>query len=630
MMNSARKRKLRVIPDGERGSALILVALAMLTVLSLAVSGTLFATTQTRDVARYEVYKDEFAASEIALNKTYAHLDFLIRNNLPNFDSQVAALTAPVLQGFDMPSADFVVTKTFDGVDTPTTGPNAFMPMLTKRFNVTARAKQNFGKSLSYTHPGVRLAETLECTWQPLHMYAIFYDQVMEIAPSPLMRVTGRVHSNGALYIQCGAQLDFQQRVTAAGNLYYGRSKDCNQAAHDADAAGNSWGGTTDGSSTTSDGQGVVNFTTDGTANNLAPMKVGTSYIDSRTNSWLTTAQSRWNNFVADRSMGVAPLNLPIPTGVSPHVVIERRGGASSSAEAAKLENQATLRIIRNPSTGVIEGFVGANGASTPINLTYPNPANPSQMLSVVSTSSFYDFRQQAQVTSIDVDLSRMRQSMTTANPIVPSNGLLYVSNDSDGTNPNRVVRIVNGSQLPVPSTAPGFSVATSDAVYVKGDYNSVWSNTNVADRPLSMVAGDALMILSSAWSDGYNASSNTSTDSRVASNTITNAVFLTGNVPSGSTDATPVSGRPTYFYSGGVENYYRYLEKWTGINHTFNGSMITLFASTKFRARWNNNGNIYNPPNRLWSWDTNLGGTASPPGALRIVTIRRTSWSVS
>jgi hypothetical protein len=150
--------------------------------------------------------------------------------------------------------------------------------------------------------------------------------------------------------------------------------------------------------------------------------------------------------------------------------------------------------------------------------------------------------------------------------------------------------------------------VGSDDPVYVKGDYNTV-------HKTLALVAGDAVDILSNAWNDANSADYS----KRTASNTTTNAVFINGIVPSGGGH-----------YSGGVENYFRYLENWSGKNHTFGGSIIELYESAKGLGQWVYGSPVYTAPQRTWSWDATLGGVDSPPGTPRVVTIQRAKWEIS
>ena len=145
-------------------------------------------------------------------------------------------------------------------------------------------------------------------------------------------------------------------------------------------------------------------------------------------------------------------------------------------------------------------------------------------------------------------------------------------------------VRVVNGLQLP-PS---GLTVATGRPLYVLGDYNQLnaanlgTTNTSTT-RPASLVA-DAITILSDSWSD---ANSTSPVGSRTASSTTVNAAFLTGAV-----DTT------LGHYSGGMENFPRFLETWGSANvFTYNGSMVKMFPSLYATNVWGQ-ANIYAPPN--------------------------------
>ena len=54
---------------------------------------------------------------------------------------------------------------------------------------------------------------------------------------------------------------------------------------------------------------------------------------------------------------------------------------------------------------------------------------------------------------------------------------------------------------------------------------------------------------------------------------------------------------RPMGNYSGGVENYLRLLENWSGLNLYYNGSMVEMFHSQIGNAPWPGTGTVYNPP---------------------------------
>ncbi len=80
----------------------------------------------------------------------------------------------------------------------------------------------------------------------------------------------------------------------------------------------------------------------------------------------------------------------------------------------------------------------------------------------------------------------------------------------------------------------------------------------------------------------------------------------------------------PAYGYSGGLNNFPRFLEDWTNKTFTYTGSMIELFNSQIAIGEWDT-GSIYVPPNRNWNFDSNFVDNP-PPGSLDAVTISRGS----
>jgi hypothetical protein len=177
---------------------------------------------------------------------------------------------------------------------------------------------------------------------------------------------------------------------------------------------------------------------------------------------------------------------------------------------------------------------------------------------------------------------------------------------------------LTNGATLP----ANGLSVATPDPLYIVGNWN-VTNNTgqgmvqtyNVADTLPSAVFADAVTILSSAWNP---INSSNSIALRVAAPDTVSAAILTGNVPSDNT-----------YYSGGVENFVRFQEDWSGVNFYYNGSMVEMFASRIANYPWPGTGTVYNPPVRDWSFDTNFTNPSQlPPLTPKVIYLNRARWS--
>ncbi len=111
---------------------------------------------------------------------------------------------------------------------------------------------------------------------------------------------------------------------------------------------------------------------------------------------------------------------------------------------------------------------------------------------------------------------------------------------------------------------------------------------------PPASVMADAVNILSNAWQDS---ASENSVGNRGAIATTMNTAIISGVVPTGVTDAEDSYTK----YSGGAENYPRFLEDWSGGKvFVYHGSMIMAFESRQAYVRWGKS-NVYSPPKRKW-----------------------------
>ena len=186
-------------------------------------------------------------------------------------------------------------------------------------------------------------------------------------------------------------------------------------------------------------------------------------------------------------------------------------------------------------------------------------------------------------------------------------------------------VRLKNGYVMP----SGGLTIVSQNPVYVQGDYNTGgsasnqpvsntrtgnWSDPTRPDpttvtsasglitytdpvtnrtntyywQPAAIVA-DAVNVLSNNWSDARAGTMPTATPTTI------NAAFLAGNVPTTDTN-----------YSGGVENFPRFLENWSGVRFNYVGSMVILFPSQQAVGTWGKSG-VYNAPTRNWAYDKNF-----------------------
>ncbi|MBU6410687.1 MAG: hypothetical protein KGR98_09890, partial [Verrucomicrobia bacterium] len=292
---------------------------------------------------------------------------------------------------------------------------------------------------------------------------------------------------------------------------------------------------------------------------------------------------------------GANTMNLPIGTNSSPSAVEAilqippNNESPNSQMGQQRLYNQADLIIL------VYDDHVDAHGGVA--NGNGPN-LQWSDVSSFVNTNvSFYDQREKKTIQTTQVDVGALAAWNNSGNKLTTALGRniesVYVADlraQSSSTEPG--VRLTDGQTLP----PDGLTVATPDPLYVQGNYNAPASDLGTSDTsgtvPAALI-GDSINVLSASWDDSDSA---LSISQRTASATTVNAAVMAGIVPSGNGH-----------YSGGVENFFRLLENWSGTQLTYNGSMVVMFPSQIATGYWPGTGSVYNAPKRLWSFDANF-----------------------
>lgn len=246
----------------------------------------------------------------------------------------------------------------------------------------------------------------------------------------------------------------------------------------------------------------------------------------------------------------------------------------------------------------------------------------PGTNVNFISTNNtFYNAREQKWVKSIDIDISKLTNWIKTNYYITYALGgtnklsSIYVADYRTIPSTNQSgVRVINGRYLP----PKGLTIATPSPLYVKGHFNAPdLATTNTINTKPSSLVGDAITILSENWKD---TNSNKKLSSyRDAKATTVNAAFLAGIVETSQNKG----------YSGGVENFPRFLEDWSGITFTYNGSMVVLFPSQVATNSWGTTPAYYEVPTRSWWFDVNfLDPTKLPPGTPQVNVLVRTKWA--
>ncbi len=449
----------------------------------------------------------------------------------------------------------------------------------------------------------VRVRRVLEKKIQSPWQYAIFYNDMLEFHPSPQFEVNGWVHSNGKIYTSPdgGNSLTFDDKVTYADsytagyapNDYKWRGKSDSSTfddsvSHPSLDPGNSFApGVTPALVTRQDPFGISPSqfsTTDSNDNND-----GYREIIERPDSAFT------DTFSASSSTGTT--NPRYYDYADVRVLI---GSATNAADT-------TVNIIAPSGKTVNAGNLSSQSSSDQAFFNAVNGA-------ITTNETITNYRESA--TDSNVRLSSLDVSKLDTSKISGWNGVIWMSDigaGQTGANNKRGIRVKNGSTLPT----GGLTVVSENPMYVQGSFNtsSTW-------QPAALV-GDSINVLSNAWKDSdssvdITASGNTK---RIASDTTINAAFLAGIVP----DSKDSSGNE--HYSGGVENFPRFLENWSGKTFTYNGSMVELFQSKQATGHWDNNSSkTYSPPKRVWAFDTGFR-TSPPPGKLMDVSYTKQRW---
>src|ERR1043166_1045234 len=418
--------------------------------------------------------------------------------------------------------------------------------------------------------------------------YAMFYNDDLEFQPSASFNITGPVHTNANLYIGTN-NFTAQSTVEYAGDYVNGYSPN--------DTSNHSGGLT------------APNFVA-----NMPPIQVS-PYLPFGWSLDLSSSDTNTNND-------------------SYRDIIERPNTSYSDALAnVRYYNQPGYRVVINADTTVSVTRIDSSGAVTTLNGSAYNTwcANNGQGNSttiLLQGQALYDAREATAVKVTNVDVSKIVSNFGGMNGWT---GLLYISDAGAGTSTNvtingvtysttrRAIRLTNGYQLP----SGGLTVVSENPVYIQGNYNT--SSTSSATVPSNngtytdpdasgytrvpaAVVADAVNVLSPGWSDANSAQG---IGTRVATaNTTVNAALVAGQVPSSGGN-----------YSGGGENFIRFLEDWSNKTFCYYGSMVELYRSLQATGAWNGNGSVYKSPltSRWYYDDATFSNTIGPPGTLLI-----------
>ena len=408
--------------------------------------------------------------------------------------------------------------------------------------------------------------------------HAVFYNDVLELLPGALMTFAGRIHGNSDIYIASdGSTLTIDSDYLHSAGSIYNKRKD------------------RDGSD-----DGTVNIKVAGTADTFQNMHTD-PILDCDNPDWYSQSQTRWNGTVQSSAHGVTKLAVPVVGSLKPN--------------DAYYVNNAGLKVIGTTITrnGVTLTQGGTGHGRMPVD-------------TIKITNTLTDAREGRVITTTNIDLKKLAGYDTDGvrryDNNLPANGLIYAtSSSSDTPAPATAIRLVNGPTIYsgdayvsgdsatgdlVTVDSGGLTVVTNDPVYIQGNYNTSGKRT--------AIICDSVNILSKDWSDANSAKP---LSSRTAGNTTVNTAFIAG------VDTT-TSGH----YNGGLENYPRLLENWSGKTLTITGCFIELWNTQAATGGWKNPGSYYNAPVRVWNYDQAFAsGSTLPPFTPHAIEAHKSTW---
>ena len=583
----------------EMGTAIVLVISILATLMVIVGVALEYTTNIGRNVQRSNTLESAIAIADGCLEHNFAQWRKVCKNPLSPKPTSNDLNTLPLPTSAQFPAiANFAATRSNYDINSATTVQQckvvAADPELVEMGTDIVPTQGIGNGTVSYNYlatayvtlpvlgPRKNVVVGVQRVFQELQdspfNYAIYYVDPLEIHPGPPLNVTGWVHTNSDLYTAHNT-LNFSEKATYKGTW-------------DVDFR-----------------PGDTSHTGETPA---APTGVRPS-LDSNAPPPLNIDDTTFDPSDPNNTGFHELIEPPVPSA-SPDPFLNSRYydqasvileiGASGTPLIKRGNGDGTATLLTSSSTGTdLQLFNMFNAAGA-----------------ITTNESIQDNREQAPIRITTVDVSRIITNNATAvNGVKWSagsafNGTVYV-NDKRAT-PGGVgvkcgIRVKNATLIP----DGGLTVASPNPVYVQGDFNTGLnppSNRGDPDtpqgtlsdgsaytrQPCSVIA-DAVNILSNRWLDTLSGTT------PPASPTTVNSAIVSGVVTSGS----------GFVYTGGAENFPRFLENWGGQDFTYYGSMIQLYDSKQSIGVWGHQ-NVYSPPNRKWFFDKNFKLKVPPGGA--------------
>lgn len=561
--------------DGSTVPAALLVVFVLSVLIALAFEIT---TGMGRNTQGAGTVESAIAIADGSLDYLYANWRQIARTskNFTPTSSEFAAIPVPPAGYFpDMKGwrvKNFAVVAV-DPLLQPLGGPTATPPKQTGRgpgsYSYTYLASADVEVQAISRTVTQKVRRVFQKKVQSPWNFALFYNDLLELQPSTPFTLTGWVHTNKNLYTGSD-KLTVNDRLTTAGSWNIGYAP--------------------------GDGKHTGTPTSPSYPANQPPAQEDTFQAFGLDPKLLDTTDNNPDND-SFREIAEVP-----------------KSGSSDPFAEQRYYNQAGIKVLINGNSKVIRNQAGDV-------CTASSKGNDLLIYQAVTAAlknpqSFQDGREAAQISAWNVDLRPFASSSMSWNNI------LYVSDQSTNTSTRTAIRLTNGDTLPT----NGLTFVTDNPVYIQGNWNTGANPPSSATTPdstkpmdqsyswrPSAIIADAITLLSSSWQDN-NSSKNV--NSRPASNTTVNAALVAGDVPTGSKGTN---------YSGGAENFVRFLEDWTGKTFTYYGSMVQLYSSKYATGVWGDK-NYYLPAKLNWNFDEKFTLNA-PPGTAVMVSYVQQRW---
>ncbi len=233
--------------------------------------------------------------------------------------------------------------------------------------------------------------------------------------------------------------------------------------------------------------------------------------------------------------------------------------------------------------------------------------------------------------------------------------GATYVHTQEARENPplffRRALKIVNGVSLNLgtscygasPSPPCGLSIMSENPVYVQGDFNAAYNQTNpwtsTTGGVAASISADAVTLLSDNWNDVNSFINPYDSGYRTGVETSYRVGIIAGKqIPFPCNSACEGSTADDFGTDGGVQNFPRLLENWGGTLN-YMGSFVSFYYARQALGLYGYSNSsvsggsgpvLYKPPTRNWTFDSNFsdGPEWLPPDTPKLRTINTTGFS--